>query len=423
MVVGAGLAGMRSAERLRELHFDGEIVIVGRETLGPYHRPALSKQYISGQLTDRNVNIPAADDLDAVWRLDTAAHGVDPASRVVHLPGGELLSYDGLIIASGVEARRLSNGQHGHPRVITMRTVSDARQLKRSLIDNRKPVAVIGTGFTGCELASTLRGMGREVVLIGRSRHLMSNVLGEHLSQQLTDLHRRHGVQLVLGLTVAKWFLESDSVTLQMFDGSTIAAACVVVAVGTIPTTQWLSGSGISVDDGVLCEATTHVIGTEDVVAAGDVAKWPNLHFDTVARRTEHWTNAVEMGRAAAEGLLAGRQFARPFMPLPRFWSEQHGARIQAIGSPTLGSEQVLLSPRDGLRQVVGYLRNQQMVGAIGINCAGAVLQHTKTIMRSSPVVGRLQPQTQFSVDVSAEGTQDVTANATPSGQGVHFDA
>ncbi|MFI6099662.1 NAD(P)/FAD-dependent oxidoreductase [Lentzea sp. NPDC051213] len=386
VIVGAGLAGLRAAERLRELNFDGEIVLIGSEEHKPYHRPALSKQFLQGAMTQADLEISTYDSLDVIWRLGTTVTHLQPRRRIVHLPGAEEMRYDGLIIATGVDPRRLSDGQHGHPRVVSMRRVSDSVALQRNLASNKGPVVVIGSGFTGCEIASTLVSLNREVILVVRGKTLMGKVLGPELAGEITELHRENGVELALGATVTKWALGGSSVGVRLSNGDAIAACCVVVAVGSVPSVTWLRGSGIPIRDGVVCGPTCHVEGVEDVVAAGDVAQWPNLRYDTEARRVEHWINATEMGRVAAQNLLAGRATAVPFMPIPRFWSEQHGSRIQAAGMPVLGTERRTLGADSGPgRSVTGYFRDGQLMGVAGLNSPSAFLHYAESLNAQDP--------------------------------------
>jgi NADPH-dependent 2,4-dienoyl-CoA reductase/sulfur reductase-like enzyme len=387
VVVGAGLAGLRAGERLRELGFNGELLMIGDESLPPYHRPALSKQLLTGAMHANDLLLPAYRDIGAVWRLGTPAGYLLPRSHIVRLPGGEEIKYDGLVIATGVEARRPGGAPYQDPRVLVMRTLPDALNLERAIASSRGPVAVIGGGFTGCEIAASLRHMGREVTLIGRQPNLLGNVLGPALGEWLTNLHRGHGVDLALENSVKQWVPQADGIALHLADGSSMLAACVVIAAGSVPSTNWLRGSGLPLDDGVVCEATCHVVGADDVVAAGDVAQWPNLRFDDVPRRIEHWLNAVEMGRAAAESLLAGRSSARPFTPMPRFWTEHYGKRIMAAGVPKLGKDTVTLgSPDDGTGNVTGYVRDGRLMGVVGVDCPKAVLSWTESVCQQNPV-------------------------------------
>src|SRR5256885_12689794 len=162
VVVGAGAAGLRAAERLRELNFDGELIIISEERYRPYHRPALSKQLLSGKLRPRDIVLPVHTELDAVWRFNTRASYLEPDEHVLHLPGGEEIDYDGLVIATGMQARHLAGAPRHDPRVHVLRTVADAVGVQRVLARSRGGLAVIGGGFIGCELASSARELGRD---------------------------------------------------------------------------------------------------------------------------------------------------------------------------------------------------------------------------------------------------------------------
>jgi NADPH-dependent 2,4-dienoyl-CoA reductase/sulfur reductase-like enzyme len=379
VIVGAGLAALRAAEHLREFGFDGRVVIVGDEPHRPYHRPALSKQVITGELKPDDLTFPAYTDLDVRWRLRTRARLLDQGRRVIELPGGEELRYDGLIIATGVEARHLAGAPRHDPRVHVLRTIADAQALVGTLRATKGRVVIVGTGFTGCELASSLRELHRDVTLIGRSRRLLCDAVGPDVSDTLTELHRRNGVDLALGVTVRAWAPTPNAIALVLSDERLLLADCVVLAVGSVANTGWLRGSGLVLDDGVLCEATCHAVGATDVMAAGDVACWPNLRFDGVPRRVEHWLNAIEMGRAAAANLLAGRGKATTFTPLPRFWSEQHHIRVQAAGMPSLADQRLTMPTRTGGRPESAsvYARNGHAVGAVCLDSPRRMLTLT----------------------------------------------
>ncbi|HEX3788325.1 MAG TPA: FAD-dependent oxidoreductase [Pseudonocardiaceae bacterium] len=382
VVVGGGLAALRAAERFRELGFAGELTIVGAERYRPYHRPALSKQILSGELRLRDLGLESYVELDATWRFGTPALRVDPARHVVELPGAEELRYDGLVIATGVEPRHMPGAPRHDPRVHVLRTLRDAVAVQRNLRAGHGPVVVIGGGFTACELASTVRDLGREVTIVSRSKVLCGRVFGRELGERIGDLHRKHGVKLAMGAEVTHWMPQSWGLGLYLNTGQLIVADCVILAVGSVPTVQWLRGSGLVTEDGVLCRPSCHVQGASDIVAAGDVARWPNLRFEAVPRRVEHWINAVEMGRAAAESLLAGPTEAKPFTPLPRFWTEQHGVRLQAAGMPTLGQDTIRLTGKEGKRGVIGQVRGGRLIGVVGWDSPRSIIRWTAELER-----------------------------------------
>ncbi|MEU8636760.1 FAD-dependent oxidoreductase [Amycolatopsis sp. NPDC048633] len=393
VIAGAGLAGLRAAERLRELGFEGEVVVLGAEPDIAYHRPALSKSLLTGAVSRAQTLLADPLEVDAEWYFDTPVTALSPNRQVVHLDGEEL-RYDGLIIATGVEPRRMPGAPHGHPRVVVVRTLSDATALQRALATNSGTVAVIGDGFIGCEVASSLREMDRDVVLIGRSRALLADVLGPDIGDWLTALHAARGVRLELGTTIRRWRPGTTSVGLEFADGRAIDVACVVVAVGSVPAVSWLRGAKLPLDDGVVCGPTCHVLGSDTIVAAGDVARWPNLRYDATPRRDEHWLNAVEMSRTAAENLLSGPSCSPAYTPVPRYWSEQHGVRIQVAGRPMLGSDTVLLeSPVSGTRPITGFVRDGGLVGLIGLDSPAAVLHWTAELARRRPAPSIVPPQ------------------------------
>ncbi|WP_020643677.1 NAD(P)/FAD-dependent oxidoreductase [Amycolatopsis balhimycina] len=393
VIAGAGLAGLRAAERLRELGFDGEVVVLGAEPGIAYHRPALSKQLLTGAVSRADTLLADPLEVDAEWRFDTPVTAVSPQKQVVHLRDEEL-PYDGLIIATGVEPRRMPGAPHGHPRVVVVRTLADTIALQRALASNPGPVAVIGDGFIGCEVASSLREMNRDVVLFGRSRALLADVLGPDIGDWLTALHTARGVHLELGTTIRRWRPAPTHVGLEFADGRALEVACVVVAVGSVPAVSWLRGAKLPLDDGVVCGPTCHVVGSSTIVAAGDVARWPNLRFDPAPQRDEHWLNAVEMSRAAAQNLLAGPQGSPAYTPVPRYWSEQHGVRIQVAGRPALATDTVLLeSPVPGTRPITGFVRNGKLVGLIGLDSPAAVLHWTAELARQHPAPAEPPPE------------------------------
>lgn len=366
VVVGAGSAGVRAAERLRELGFNGELIIISEERYRPYHRPALTKQLLTGAMRPKDIVLPTHTDLDAVWRYNTRVSHLETEEHILHLPGGEEIEYDGLVIATGSQARHLPGAPRHDPRVQVLRTLEDAVAVQRALSRSRLGLAVIGGGFIGCELAAAARELGRDATIITREDRLLERVPGGGLSDAVLALHESHGVDVITEASVQHWVPRPEGMSVVLDTGQVVLASCIVLGVGTVPAVQWLRGSGLIIDDGVMCDPTCHAIGAHDIVVAGDAARWPNLRFDSVPRRVEHWLNAVEMGRAAAENLLLGRESAVPFTPLPRFWSDQHGVRIQAAGFPSFAQETVSLTGSTRLAgRVTGYVASGQLVGVI----------------------------------------------------------
>jgi NADPH-dependent 2,4-dienoyl-CoA reductase/sulfur reductase-like enzyme len=399
VIVGAGIAGLRAAERLRESAFGGPVIMVGEEPHKPYNRTPLSKQMLAGTARLDDLRLPSYHDLDVTWRLGTRARGVDLEKGVVLLPRGEELPYDGLIIATGVEARHMAGAPAHSQLVWPLRDLRDARAVSRRLFEGARHVAVFGTGFIGCEVASALRHRGLSVSLVGRGTSLLGNAVGPQLADIVTQLHRHHGVRMYLGRQPVAWAtaddprlgpkrrtgFRRDGVKIMLDDGTRISADVAILAIGSVPCVDWLRGSGLDVSDGVLAGPTCHALGPEgllrEVVVAGDVARWPNLLYDWTPRRVEHWITASEQGQHAADALLAGPDDARPFTPVPRFWTEQHGVRIQGTGRPGLADACIVSegSVRD-MSFVVTYTRQDIVVGAVGVNASRELLSYADMI-------------------------------------------
>ncbi|MBL7489946.1 FAD-dependent oxidoreductase [Frankia sp. AgB1.9] len=394
VVVGGGLAGLSGAERLRERGFAGQIVVIGDEPHRPYNRTPLSKQLLTGHLPSADLRLHAHTDPAASWRLGTPAAGLDLDGRQVILTDGTTVAFDGLIIATGVTARRLPDQPTTGP-VHTLRTLADAAALDETLTAARH-VAVLGGGFLGCELAVTARHRALSVSLIEPTAALMTRPLGTQIGALAAAAHQRAGVRLHLDSQVTRWTPTADGYRLTLTGGTHVDADAVLVAVGTLPAVGWLEHSGVALGDGILCDATTHVLADDGrpvagIVAAGDVAAWPNHRFDTIPRRVEHWINAVEMGQAAADALLAGPHHAAPFTPIPRFWSHQHDIRIQAAGMPALATDTTLLagSYTDG-RFLAGYTHPAAdgtpiLLGAVAFNAPRALTRWTPRIGQPLP--------------------------------------
>ncbi|MEV0681405.1 FAD-dependent oxidoreductase [Actinosynnema sp. NPDC050436] len=396
VVAGGGLAGLRAGERLRELGFRGEIVIVSAERHLPYHRPALSKEAVNGELHASDLRLTISRELNAIWRLGTAATHLEPDRRVVGLPGGEELGYDGLVIATGVEPRHLQGAPRQDQRIHVLRTVDDAIAIKQAINSTQGLVVVIGGGLIGCEMAASVKSMGRDVAIVSRSSTLLGSAVGKNIADTVTEAHRARGVRMAMGVKIRHWMPQAGGVAIHLSDGQVFFAAVVVIAVGASPSVAWLRGSGLVLEDGVLCEPTCHVVGGTDVVAAGDVAQWPNLRFGGRPRRVEHWLNAVEMGRAAAENLLAGREAARPFTPVPRFWTEQYGMRIQGSGLPSMGKDTTTLAgSRKDHRTITGFVDDGRLVGMVGLDAPTAMIKLSTELWRQNRVAGpdRQRPQ------------------------------
>ncbi len=375
VIVGASLAGLRAAEELRHQGHAGAITLVGDEPHRPYDRPPLSKQVLAGtkppESTALLVTSGSIDDLDLDWRLAQSATGLDLAQRTVLLGGGERLPYDGLVIATGASPKRLPGTDHLDG-VHTLRTLDDCLAIRAALDGSPRRVAVVGAGFIGAEVAATCRELGIDVSLIEALPVPLERGLGPEMGAIVADVHRDHGVDVRLGVGVV--LIEgSDRVErIRLTDGTVLDIDLVVIGIGVSPNTGWLDGSGLTVDNGVVCDATC--TAAPGVVAAGDVARWYNERFDEVMR-VEHWDNAIAMGTHAAQSLLAGAA-AHAFRPIPWFWSDQYDRKIQLAGRAAPEDRvQVVSGSVEERRFVALYARHDRVVGVLGMNQPAQVMR------------------------------------------------
>lgn len=376
-IVGASLAGYRAAQTLRREGFDGSITMVGGELYRPYDRPPLSKRLLAGELEIRDVSLERGDDLDLEWRLGEPAVGFDAENRVVELPR-ERLEADGVVIATGATPRLLPGNWPAGVHVV--RTLDDSLRLRSELQTDACRVVVIGAGFIGAEVAGTARNMGHDVTIVEALDLPMARALPAAIGQVCAELHRENGVDLRLGLGVSE-LVDDGTGHVQgvlLTDGTRIEADVVVVGIGVVPNTLWLEGSGLTLDNGVVCDETT--LAAPGVVAAGDVARWPNPLFDETMR-VEHWDNAVAMGQHAARRLLAGDEPGEPFAPVPYFWSDQYDRKLQMVGrAGPDDTVEVVEGSFDERRFVAIVGRGDRLIGAVAMNRPPAVMRWSARI-------------------------------------------
>jgi NADPH-dependent 2,4-dienoyl-CoA reductase/sulfur reductase-like enzyme len=380
VVVGASLAGLRATEALRRDGYEGRIVLVGAESHLPYDRPPLSKQLLAGEWEPQELGLRRAsyDELELDLRLGVRATALDAAARVVTLDDGEQLAFDGALLATGATPRTLP-GTPDLDGIFVLRTVDHALDLRARLEDHPR-VVVIGAGFIGSEVAATCRGRGLQVTVLEALPAPLVRGLGETLGMVCGELHRDHGVDLRLGVGVAAIEGDGKVERVRLDDGSAVDADIVVVGVGVVPVTEWLEGSGLTLDNGVVCDET--LLAAPGIVAAGDVARWPNPMFDGELMRLEHWTNAAEQGVAAARRLLVpDGGTPEPYAPVPFVWSDQYDRKIQTVGHFRGDDEmEVVHGSLEERRFVAVFGRDGRLVGALGFSMPAKVMQYRKMI-------------------------------------------
>ena len=397
VIVGSSLAGIRAAETMRGLDGDCSITVIGAETSTPYDRPPLSKKFLSGEVDEERVLLrkqDMQDSLRATWRLGSPAVSLDTEARSVALADGSRVEYDGLIIATGGNARTLPNiplvdGVH------TLRTLNDAQSLRDALAapapgteaggDATAPrrFVVIGAGFIGLEAAATARQLGLDVTVLEGAPAPLIRGLGAEMGAAIAKVHDRNGVTVRCGARIEG--IEQDTTAgrprvtaVLLAGGERIPADDVLVGIGVSPAVEWLEGSGLTLRDGVVCDENLNA-GVPCVYAAGDLLRWPNALFAHVEpdMRVEHWTNAAEQGAIAAQNLhaeLTGGQMT-PYSAVPFFWSDQFDARIQFLGRshPDATVTVVAGSVEEG-RFAAMYTLHDRVIAVLGVTMPKMVM-------------------------------------------------
>jgi 3-phenylpropionate/trans-cinnamate dioxygenase ferredoxin reductase component len=388
VIVGAGLAGAKAAETLRDEGFDGRVVLVGSETERPYERPPLSKGYLAGSepreksfvhdeafYTEREIEL----------RTGTEVTALDVGIGEVELAGGERLPYDRLLLATGAEPRRLAVPGAGLPGVHHLRTLADADALSERFAQGGR-VLVVGAGWIGAEVAATARGRGLDVVMLERGQRPLERVLGPELGEFYARLHRDHGVELLAEAELAALEGGDAVARARLADGRTIDCDLVVAGIGVEPRSGLAERAGIEVWRGILTDDRLET-SAQGVFAAGDVAAAWHPFYDT-RLQVEHWANALNQGPAAARAML-GEDGA--YDRLPYFFSDQYDVGMEYTGHPSASAEVAFRGDPASREFVAFWLESGRVSAAMGVNVWDAIEPAKELIRSRRPVdLGRL---------------------------------
>ena len=361
IVVGGGLAGWRFCEFARRAGFEGRLSVVSDETHPPYDRPPLSKQVLTGKWPSDQTTLATADAHLAAHvelRLGQAATALDVATRTVSLADGTSLTGTHVVIATGVRARQLPFSAAGA--IHSLRSRDDTERVLAAVerLTEGDLAVVIGGGFIGAEVATSLKTRGLRVVVLEAAERPLIGALGLTASAWLSELASGAGVELRNGETVHDVEMHEGRFVVRTGDGD-LDAGIVVVGAGSAVNTEWLSGCGLRVDNGVVVDE--HFQAAANIAAIGDVARFPFRHAgDEAVVRIEHWQVANDHASALADWWVSG---VEPHAMVPYFWSDQYGKKIQMLGHP---------SPHDEIQMVQGSVEEGRWL-ALYSNAAGTV--------------------------------------------------
>ncbi|GAB3452142.1 FAD-dependent oxidoreductase [Streptomonospora sediminis] len=380
-IAGAGMAGLHAAESLRQAGFEDRITMIGDEPHRPYSRPPLSKEFLTGKGAPVSVDLRDDSEFEALGldlRLGRRAARLRASERAIELDDGTAVTADNVVIATGARARRPGTDLAG---VHVLRTIEDAEAV-RDAFKTEAHMVVVGAGFVGAEVAASARAAGLDVTLIEAASTPLTRVIDPRIGDVFTRLHRDHGVDVRLGAGVTGFEGAGHVERVRLSDGSAVETSLVVAGLGALPNTGWLEGSGVELAEGtggVLCDQYCRT-ALPGVYAAGDIAAWPHPHYGG-RMRLEHWTNSGEQAAAAVRNLLAGGGARTPYTPVPYFWSDQYGMKIQLLGqaAPADTAEIVHGSAED--RKFVAFFgRAGMLVGVLGLRSTPKVMRYRRLL-------------------------------------------
>ncbi|MBQ9053054.1 FAD-dependent oxidoreductase [Rhodococcus sp. (in: high G+C Gram-positive bacteria)] len=389
VVAGGSLGGLATVEALRKNGHRGSITVLSDENTLPYDRPPLSKQILKGEWDVEKIRLRSPEAiaaLDADWRLGVSASRLDLAAKEVIGSDGVPVHFDDLVVATGTRSRTLPDTAD-LAGVYTLRTLDDSLALRAELRPGKRAV-IIGAGFIGAEVACAALEAGMTVSVVERMQLPLEEKLGTLVGEFCSDLQRRHGVDLHCGVGVTSLDGEDGRIRrVVLSDDSVLEADVVIVGIGAVPNTEWL-GAELPVDNGLRCDS--HCAAAPGVWGVGDVARWMNPLFNR-EMRIEHLSNAREQATLVAHNVLAAESDRKPYAPIPYFWSDQFGTRLQFFGHS---------SPNDTVHVVAGDLdhsssgkplialfeRDGVLVGAFGANASRQLIRYRGLIAATEPI-------------------------------------
>jgi len=383
LIVGAGLAGLRSAESLRGAGFAGEITIVGEEPYFPYNRPPLSKDALAYGLRIEDLEFKRRESVaDVTWKFDDSAISTDYQQRGVLLRSGHFESFDVLIAATGIRPRTL-NVPGAEKSKFLLRNFAEAQDLRTSMLGVQR-IVIVGAGFIGCEIAATARKLGIEVSVVAADPEPMFRPLGAKFGHAMRERHEAQGVDFHMNAKIAGYLGGESATGVSLESGEEILGDLVVEAIGSLPNTEWLVGGELDLHDGVLVDSSMRATAPSEVsiYAVGDVARYAFDLFDSTPRRIEHWNLPTETGRRAGKSIAhflhTGEVLAEPVNFVPSFWSDQYDDNLQSFGMPGLADSINVVDGDLSGDCVVEYVLGDKVVGVVGINTSAKLAPYRK---------------------------------------------
>jgi 3-phenylpropionate/trans-cinnamate dioxygenase ferredoxin reductase component len=378
VIVGAGDCGIRTALRVRELGFEGDVTVIGDEVTAPYERPALSKSVLTND-DGLPATIASAAQLESVsidWRSGIRASSIDTATRTVSVSDGMSLPYDRLLIATGARARRpaVPGAAELADAIHLVRSFEDVVALRQRLVRGAR-LLVIGGGFIGLEVAASAVERGCQVTVAEFAYRLMSRVVPTSIAQIVHDRHVANGVDIRCGAGLELLSMRGRAFRARLSDDSVVEADVLVAGTGAIPNTELASTAGLRLRNGVQVD---QYLRTTDptIFAAGDCCSVPHPLYDGRRVRLEAWRSATGQAKVAAANMLGA---ATVFDEVPWFWSDQYDLQLQVAGLHAEATIDVARNTANGGEIRFGLDDSGRIVSASGVASDVAVTRDLQT--------------------------------------------
>jgi 3-phenylpropionate/trans-cinnamate dioxygenase ferredoxin reductase component len=380
IIVGASLAGAKAAEELRTAGFDGRVLLIGAESERPYERPPLSKDYLRGESEREKAYVHEAgfyEQHQIELETDSTVTAIDPAGSRVTLTDGRAFGYDRLLLATGADPNRISIGGAELDGIHYLRTLADCDTLRERLATGGR-VLVVGAGWIGSEFAAVARQRGLDVTVVDPNSLPLEHIFGAEIGAFYRDVHRDHGVELILGEGVEAFEGEGAVQRVRTTTGRVIECDFVVVGVGAAPRVELARDAGLEIDNGILVDEKLQS-SAPHVFAARNVARATHPFYGERIR-VEHWSNALNQGPAAAHAML-GEPVS--YDRIPYFFSDQYDVGMEYSGHAPKWDEVVFRGDPAQGEFIAFWLRDGCVLAGMNVN-VWDVNEHVQALIRSN---------------------------------------
>ncbi|MCF6292767.1 MAG: FAD-dependent oxidoreductase [Robiginitomaculum sp.] len=365
LIIGAGQGAAQAAISLRQLKYPDPITMIGEEPYLPYQRPPLSKGYLSGVVSENEIYLKPAEfwqKFNITIKINTIVRSINISEKQVLLDDGSFVGYENLIIATGTKPRQLNCPGADLLQVHSLRSLSDANQLKDTF-SGGKNIVIIGGGYVGLECAASAIKKRMNVTLIEAQVRILARVAGQEVSGFFVEEHRRAGVDIRLSQQVIALHGDIDVEGVELSSGEILPADLVLVGIGAITNDELAKDAGLERDDGIVVDEFCKT-SQDNIYAVGDVTRHPNSIYDTDIR-LESVHNAIEQGKTAAFSIVGK---AKPYSQVPWFWSDQYDLKLQTAGLSTNHDQVIVRGDPLERKFAVFYLYNKRLIACDAVN-------------------------------------------------------